>query len=143
MNLSKKLPSQLGLVPKAISFFTERLKEEIVLSEEEIFQVRLILEESITNAIRHGNKFNPDLTVYVKITLKAHHVVIDVRDEGNGFDVKDLPNPTHSDKLLMTSGRGIFLIRKIVDEVTFYDSGRGIRMVKQLHRDKKPAPRKS
>jgi anti-sigma regulatory factor (Ser/Thr protein kinase) len=64
-----------------------------------------------------------------RITDKA--VVYVVRDEGNGFDVSSVPDPTNSQNLLRASGRGLMLIRTFMDEVLFNDTGNEIIMVKR------------
>ncbi len=133
MNISEKLPSNLELVPSFISSWMPLIKQEAKVGEDLEFEIRLILEEAMTNAIKHGNKMNQRLFIQVNITLENDQLVIDIKDQGNGFDFKNVPNPTRDDKLMATSGRGVFLIHKFVDEVNFYDAGRGIRMRKVLH----------
>ena len=137
MLITHQISSQLDLVPKFISSVIEALKKENSLSEEDIFHIRLVLEEALTNAMRHGNKLNPALEVSVQIKFEKDQLMIDVKDQGEGFDYERVPNPTKGDRLLMTSGRGVFLMKKYVDHMEFYEGGRGIRMIKNLHPDKR------
>ncbi len=134
MNITQKLSSRLDLVPEFISSLIKCLQEAMPLNEDDVFTLRLILEESLTNAIRHGNKLNPNLTVDVAINLHDNRLTIDIKDQGQGFDFHNVPNPTTADKLLKTSGRGVFLIKKLVDQVSFYDAGSGIKMIKVLNK---------
>ena len=132
MNIFRKLPSRLDLVPEFILDVLNRLKKEVELTDDDLFHLRLILEESLTNAIRHGNKLAEELPVEVTINSSVDRLTITVRDQGQGFDFENVPDPTRAEKLLLASGRGVFLIKKIMDEVSFFDSGRGIKMVKLL-----------
>ena len=136
MNILKQLPSRLEIVPQFISLVIDSLKKEFPLKEEDIFHVKLALEESLLNAIKHGNRLNPNLTVFVAVQCQANRLTISVKDQGNGFDYNNSPDPTTKEKLMMTSGRGVFLIRKIMDEVDFRDGGREIVMVKKIGKNK-------
>lgn len=131
--LSEKLPTDLNKVIP----FVERISREITVLpglQEKVLEVKLALEESLTNAMRHGNKLKPERVVIVSIDVTSERVIFDIHDEGSGFNVDSIPDPTHSDLRDVPSGRGIFLIRKLMDQVEFYDKGRGIRMTKFLSR---------
>ena len=131
MLISEKLPSQLKAVPQFVLKVVNDLKA-LSLSEKEIFNIRLSLNEALINAIKHGNKLNPDLSVAVKIQTQGDYLTIEIKDEGGGFDFNHLPDPTRQENLLKTAGRGVFLIRNLMDRVDFFDQGRGIKMVKLL-----------
>ncbi|HOW43415.1 MAG TPA: ATP-binding protein [Candidatus Omnitrophota bacterium] len=100
--------------------------------EEDAFNIRLALEEALTNAIRHGNASDPRRQVSVHIEADSRQVAMDVHDQGKGFDFLHLPDPTRREYVNRPSGRGVFLMRKLMDEVEFYDQGSGVRMVKRL-----------
>lgn len=136
MKMSLKLPSRLELIPEFILKILQGLKKEIQLTDEQVFQIRLVLEESLTNAIKHGNEHNQNLTVDVAVAMEDSRLMIEVKDQGKGFDYNNIPDPTQKEKLFLTSGRGVFLIKKIMDEVNFFDSGSRIRMVKILRKNK-------
>ena len=132
MNIQKKLPSRVDVIPQFIKEVIDKLNREIHPHDDDLFQIKLVLEESLTNAIRHGNKLNPDLSVNVSVTTRNNRLIMQVKDEGEGFDFDNVPDPTTEEKLLLTSGRGVFLIKKLMDEVNFDDSGREITMIKIL-----------
>ena len=134
MDIVRTLPSQLNLVSEFILCVLDALQKEGPFPEDDVYQIRLILEEAITNAMRHGNKLNPQLNVDIKIRCHNGRLTMDIKDQGPGFDFKNVPNPTRNERLLLTSGRGVFLIKKYVDEVKFYDHGSGIRLIKTLKR---------
>ena len=132
MHLRKTLESDFKIIPKFIEEALGRINKEFQLTEDEIFDLTLVLEESITNAVKHGNKSAPDLKVEITITSEEERLLIKVKNGGPGFDDKKVPDPTRKDKLMKTSGRGIFLIKKTMDEVSFHDHGREIHMLKAL-----------
>lgn len=92
--------------------------------------VYLTLNEALANAVRHGNREDPEKHVHVEAELTSDRVTIWVTDEGPGFDPGTLPDPTAVENLLKTSGRGIFLMRCYMDEVEYLDGGRTLRLQK-------------
>lgn len=86
------------------------------LSEEEQQRFGMAVRESVVNAIVHGNRYNARKKVHLRITRAAQRLTVTVTDEGEGFDLASLPNPTAQENILHQSGRGIFLIRAFVDE---------------------------
>jgi serine/threonine-protein kinase RsbW len=99
------------------------------------------VREAAINAIRHGNHEAPGTQVHVVLEAHPDGIRAWVRDEGEGFDPKDAPDPTTEDHILMTSGRGLLMIRSFVDDVEFhYESGRGmtVALSKKLKRGEVP-----
>ena len=129
MTIQEKLPSRLEVVPGFIASVIEKIKH-LSFNEEEVFGIRLSLEEAIVNAIRHGNKLNAGLAVEVTVKVQENCLVITVKDQGEGFDFKNTPDPTKTDNRHKPSGRGIFLIRKMMDRVRYSDCGRRLEMTK-------------
>ncbi len=129
--INEKLPTDLNKVNPFIEQAFRKVLD-LIGANEEIFKVKLALEEALTNAMRHGNALEPGR--YVKVRIKADHkqIMLDVHDEGKGFDFYSLPDPTHTDNAARPSGRGVFLMRNIMDQVEFYDNGSGVKMTKKL-----------
>ena len=103
--------------------------------EEAGFHIEMAVHEAVINAIHHGNKEDPGKKVYIKFLAFADGLEIHVRDEGEGFDPSTLPDPLAEENLLSISGRGIFLVRKFVDEFRVENSpggGTEVIMVKHL-----------
>jgi serine/threonine-protein kinase RsbW len=132
MIISEILPSSFDVIPQFIHKIIEQLRKEYALTDDAIFPIRLALDEGLSNAMKHGNKFNEALSVRANIVTQNDELIVDIKDQGQGFDFVHVPDPTHEDKLMKTSGRGVFLMRKIMDHVEYYDGGRGLRMVKKL-----------
>jgi len=132
MKIHEKLPSRLELIPSFVNKLLEKLKP--LLLEKDVFNIKLSLEEALVNAVKHGNKLRADLFVEVIAEAEDGVLRIKVKDQGEGFDFNNLPNPTQNDNLQKTSGRGIFLIRNLMDKVEFFDCGKGVEMIKFLRR---------
>ena len=110
-----------------------QLKEKGV-DEEVVFDVHVAFEEALRNAMVHGNKQSPDKKVLVETDIKEDQVIISVEDEGEGFDIKDLPDPTLDENLLKESGRGVYLILHLMDEVKYENEGRRVVMIKYFYK---------
>ena len=92
------------------------------------FAVRTAVEEAVGNAIHHGNANDPDRTVTIEYAADAARVVIDVRDEGLGFDPRSVPDPTRPENVDIPAGRGIMLMRSYMSEVEYAVPGNRVRM---------------
>ena len=125
----KVLPTNLSTVRQ-----TERevlgCLRDLGYDEDHLFAVRLALEEALVNAMKHGNGFDPDRSVYVWYRASAERVEIRVADEGRGFDPGGVPDPTSDENLERPCGRGIMLMRCYMDEVVFSPKGNEVSMVK-------------
>lgn len=127
--LEERVSTDLTLVMPLV----ERIAQKVLAltgSSEETFKVKLALEEALTNAMRHGNLLIAKLVVTVKIKAGRERISLDVHDEGKGFDFSNLKDPTRAESVAQISGRGVFLMRKLMDDIEFYDGGSGVKMVK-------------
>jgi anti-sigma regulatory factor (Ser/Thr protein kinase) len=122
-------------VPGAIAMVTDGITHVLHAkrwSEQEIMAVELALQEAVANAIRHGCHNDPSKQVQCCVTCDdAGQIMIVVRDPGSGFDVAAVPDPLDPKNQLKPSGRGIFLINGLMDEVGFADGGREVQMMKR------------
>jgi anti-sigma regulatory factor (Ser/Thr protein kinase) len=128
----------LPAVPSSIHTVSEGVTQMLVgqgWREDEIIKVDLALQEALANGIRHGAKNDPTKFIQCVVTTDPNgDLVIVVRDPGQGFDPTAVPNPLEGDNILRSSGRGVFLINQLMDEVTFADSGREVQMKKRRER---------
>lgn len=97
-------------------------------SEKVLFGIRLSVEEALINAIKHGNKLDPDKQVRVSYTINNEHFLIEIEDQGNGFDPSDIPDPTAPENLERPSGRGLLLMKAYMTECEFLEGGTVCRM---------------
>ena len=124
------------LVLDVVDLVTDHLGRNAGLDEDALYRVRVAVRESITNAIVHGNGNDKDKRVFIEfapIEGDRQGIAIRVRDEGTGFDPTMLPDPLTAENLMQPRGRGIFLIRTLMDEMTLQrgaDGGTEVVMVK-------------
>ena len=131
VELRQSLPSKVA----AISPFTDQLIR-FILNFRSVDgskgDIEMALHEALANAVIHGNGENSCKRVYV--TCRCYmdgEVSITVRDEGRGFDCSAIPNPTFRENLLFMHGRGIYLIKTLMDEVSFEEGGAVVVMRKK------------
>jgi len=108
----------------------ERLLQARKASEQEVFSVRLALEEALVNAIKHGNEMDRSKKVYVSYRLCGDRLEVRITDEGKGFDPSDVPDPTAIENLERPCGRGLMLMRHYMTEVEYNQSGNSVSMAK-------------
>src|SRR5262245_26532502 len=110
------IPSRLEALD-AVHLLLEQAAQEYALNEEIAYWIELTVSESMINAIRHGNQFDPTKEASLHISSDGHAIEVIVEDQGSGFRLEDLADPTNADNLLKPSGRGILIIRSFMDEV--------------------------
>ena len=98
---------------------------------EEIFALKISVEEALVNAIKHGNKLNKSKRVQVDASFTAELVKIEIQDDGDGFDRASIPNPLADENIEKPSGRGILLIESYMSDVHWTLGGRRLHMVKR------------
>ena len=128
------VPSTLEALEKVQRLVTDATRE-YGLSEDFAYWMELTICESMINAIRHGNQCDPSKKAHLKISLIGPQIEVIVEDQGHGFNLGDLADPTETKNLLKPSGRGILIIRSFMDEVDISRSeggGNRLRMVKRL-----------
>lgn len=97
----------------------EKACAELHLSEELFGNILISVTEGVNNAILHGNKSQPVLSVHMEILNNEDWICFRIQDQGEGFNPDLIPDPTAPENLLKESGRGVFLMRSLADEVTF------------------------
>ena len=89
-------------------------------------RVFLAASEAVCNSIVHGNQLDSNKKVYVDITFSSSTLQIFVMDEGNGFGYFDIKDPTLIENIKHESGRGIYVMKNVADEVVFEQSGKKV-----------------
>ena len=109
------------------------IAKEMEFDEETTEQVNLAVIEAGTNAIRHGNENNPEKKAFFRFCLEEDKLTISVKDSGSGFDPEEVGDPLSPENFMQPCGRGIFLMRALMDEVEYCideSSGTEVRLVK-------------
>jgi serine/threonine-protein kinase RsbW len=120
---------------KAVHALVEKAMMAFRLNEELAHWIELTVCESVINAILHGNKSDPQKKARLQISSNGDAIEVIVEDQGTGFALADVADPTNCENLLKPSGRGILIIRSFMDEVDISrceGGGSRLRMVKKL-----------
>lgn len=131
MHILETMPSRPELIDDFVASLLVKIDQWSV-DEQTAFNIKLSLHEAIINAVKHGNQLDPDLSVQVDIAKQGGQLVIQVNDQGAGFDFTSIPDPITPENLEKLNGRGLFLIQNAMDRVEFTDQGRTIKMMKFL-----------
>lgn len=135
---SRKLNFALGSSMDAVTEIestAEKFAAAAGLDEDEQFRFSMAVREAAVNAVLHGNDYDPAKKVSVSFANTGQSLVITIADQGKGLNPESIPDPTAPENLLRGTGRGIFLIRSLMDEVHFrcLNPGTEITLVKHLH----------
>jgi len=133
-----ELPSSFELLD-LVQHLSDRLSSMAGLDDDATHWVSVAVRESVINAIKHGNREDHDkhVTIEFELTPRAHpaEFVVEVLDEGEGFDPDHVANPLDPENVLKSSGRGIFFMKNFMDDVTIArrpEGGMSVRMLKKL-----------
>ena len=107
---SLSIPSNFGSISK-VEALIDKVCADLDVREDYYGNVLIAVTEAVNNAIQHGNKENHDLNVDVSVGDKDVDFCFNVKDHGDGFDFKNLPDPTAPENIEKEDGRGIFLMR--------------------------------
>ncbi len=124
-----RLPSDVNCIEEAVELVTRHCLAGHESTESVRFRLRVVLSEAISNAIVRGNCEDCNKWVDVRAELGPDVISVYVTDEGPGFDPSTIPEPIRPEQLDEANGRGLFLIRKLVDAVQFNAQGNSICMI--------------
>jgi serine/threonine-protein kinase RsbW len=100
------------------------------LDKDRLHNLAVALSEALSNAAIHGHGLDPTKPVRIDVSVTPRvRAEIEVKDEGHGFDVGRLSDPTEPAQILATGGRGVFLMRQLVDRVDYEEGGSRVRLV--------------
>ncbi len=123
-----EMRSERRVIPATVERILAAVRP-VGLPSDRLNDLAVALSEALSNAAIHGNGLDPAKKVVITVTVVPRdHAVIEVKDEGHGFDVARLTDPTHPARILSTGGRGVFLMRRLVDRVEYEDGGARVRL---------------
>ena len=130
VNLTRtiKIQSIRGNI-REIEDFLLSIHEQVHFEESVLDRIMISVTEAVNNGIIHGNKANPEKTVELMCTCNGTHVEFIIRDEGEGFSPEDVPDPLAEKNLLKEGGRGLLIIRAMMDSVEFRPNDKGMDLV--------------
>lgn len=129
VEITLRVPTELDVVEEAVDLVARHCLACGLPPRAARFNLRVALSEALANAIIYGNRLDPAKSVDVRVIVSDHGLTLHVSDQGDGFDPDGIPDPTLPDRRELEDGRGLFLIRQLVDEVRFNDRGNAICMV--------------
>jgi serine/threonine-protein kinase RsbW len=113
-----EIPSRLEELGR-IERLAAKVARVYCLSQNELDNLAIAVTEAVGNAIIHGNRRDPSKRVRIAFRVDAEFLRIDVQDEGTGFDPGTLSDPLLPENLMKESGRGIFILKSLMDRVDF------------------------
>jgi serine/threonine-protein kinase RsbW len=114
----------------------EQVLQLAQFSEDDIYWLTIAAREAIANAIKHGNRMDPNKKVSVDLSLVDDTFIMKVTDEGEGFDLSTIPDPRNPENLMKAKGRGIYYIKTFMDDVEYtYTPGKGTTLTMTKHRN--------
>ncbi len=121
------LPSKIEKIEEA-AYFVEKIAKKMNFPSSEIDNIAIATTEAVSNAIVHGNHEDASKNVLIEVYPEEDRITIIVEDEGEGFDPENVANPLEPDNLLRERGRGIFILKSLMDEVEYSFPNRGTRV---------------
>lgn len=125
-----EIPSVLDLMHSVLEYLTKRV-EKLGIVNPEKSNLFVALDEAFVNAVKHGNKFKTEKNIRITADITPNEARFSIEDEGEGFDVSAIPDPTDTENLFKASGRGVMFMYNIMDEVIYNKRGNRITMVKK------------
>ncbi len=122
------LPSTIEQVAKVEKFLL-KLKKTLAIDEEHFYKLLVAVTEAVNNGIIHGNGRDPNKQVVLTCNWTDGCLEVIVRDEGPGFESDHLPDPLAEENLMRDHGRGVFLIRSLMDSVRFSKDDAGSEVI--------------
>ena len=124
-----ELPNDIRSIEHAVEYVMRHCSTCCDYARRFNLNFRVGLTEALSNAMLYGNGSHPQKRVRVEVDIKVEEVAVRVTDQGSGFDPTTVPDPTLPDNISKTGGRGIFLMRALMDEVRFNDQGNSVTLV--------------
>ena len=117
-------PESINIIEKVI----DDIRTEFDVKEECYGNMLVAVTEAVNNAIQHGNKYDPKKMVNVTYEIDHDRISFVISDEGTGFDYYNLPDPTSPENLEKLTGRGVFLMKHLADQIIFSENGRVVEL---------------
>jgi anti-sigma regulatory factor (Ser/Thr protein kinase) len=124
-----ELENDLTAIEHAVEYFVRWCDASCRDKRRLLLNFRVSLTEALSNAMLYGNGDDPEKTVRVELRMVSADLQVEVTDQGTGFDPAGLPDPRMPENLTKPGGRGIFLMRKLVDEVRYNAAGNSVTLI--------------
>ena len=146
--MTSETPTSYSLVAESKPSEVVRVCDEVLaklkekgFGKDDIFAVHLTLEEAFLNAVKHGNKQDPEKKVKVDYSVSSEKLEITITDQGSGFKPDNVADPRFGENLFKPGGRGLLLMNSYMDVVKYNEQGNSVFMVR--YKDKPFSRRES
>ena len=123
-----ELPNDLGAIERSVDYLLDRCRAAGFDESRLRLNFRVGVAEALANAMMYGNARDPGKHVTLEAWCAQDRVRIRITDQGTGFDPGSLPDPTLPQNITRANGRGVYLIRELMDEVEFNEQGNRVDM---------------
>lgn len=127
-----ELPNDVRSIEHAVDYVMRHCSECCTYALRVNLNLRVGLTEALANAMLYGSNHDPGKRVKVEVTVRMKEVTARITDEGQGFDPAAVPDPMLSGNLTKSRGRGIFLMKSLMDEVRFNEEGNSVTLILRL-----------
>lgn len=127
-----ELPTDVRSIEHAVDYVMRQCRRCDGYAHRMSLNFRVGLTEALANAMLYGNGYDPSKRVRVEVLVDNGVITARITDQGNGFDPASVPDPTRPENLLKPGGRGLFLMRELLDEVSFNARGNCVTLVMRL-----------
>lgn len=125
------IPSIPGRISE-VEGFLQKAVSNCNISPDRYPDMLISLTEAVNNAIIHGNKEDEGKLVKIQMVKKKKLLMIIVTDEGGGFDLEEVPDPTTPENIECCGGRGVYIMSRLADRITFQNNGSTVEMHFQI-----------
>jgi serine/threonine-protein kinase RsbW len=132
--MDQDYPSTLESVDRAEGDIL-KAAEQAGFDEDDQHRIGMAVRECMVNAVVHGNRYNRNKLVHVKVSKATDRFTISIADQGEGFEMQEVPDPLHDNNLLRHSGRGLFLMGAFMDDMSVHKAepaGTEVTLVKKI-----------
>jgi sigma-B regulation protein RsbU (phosphoserine phosphatase) len=124
--ISLELPTDVSIIEHVIKLLAGCARDYRSYGPRTLVNLRVALSEALSNAIQYGNQGDRDKKVRVRASVDAWRIMVQVADEGEGFDPRQVPDPRADEAIQASGGRGLFLLRQLADEVSYNETGNAV-----------------
>ena len=131
---TKEIPSDPELLPELEHFIVD-LAVKSNLRDDKLNNLALSFSEAASNSVVHGNKFDKNKKVKITVRINEKTMTIIIKDEGKGFDINTVPDPTKPENILKDSGRGIHIMRSFLNDLRYNFTPTGTETILEINLD--------
>lgn len=128
---NRVVPSDPDILPELEEYIVG-IAKEVNLDDTKINNLALSFSEAISNCMKHGNRFDKSKTVAITVKIDETKLTIILKDEGKGFDLKSVPDPTKPENILKDSGRGIHIMKNFLNDLRYNFTPTGTEVILEL-----------